>query len=65
MSKVSKEEIESIVVEVAEKVYKNSKIDVLQKKDIEPIITNLRAETEVIIVDAIKSLADAFYDKYN
>ncbi len=52
MSIITKEDIESIVVEIAEKVYNKSNID-LNNKELEPIISNMRYETEQIITQTI------------
>ena len=52
MSIITKEDIESIVVEIAEKVYNKSNID-LNNKELEPIISNMRYETEQIITQVI------------
>ncbi len=52
MNIITKEDIESIVVEIAEKVYNKSNID-LNNKELEPIISNMRYETEQIITQVI------------
>ncbi len=52
MSIITKEDIESIVVEIAEDVYSKSNID-LTNKEFEPIISNMRYETELIITQTI------------
>ncbi len=52
MSIIIKEDIEAIVVEIAEDVYSKNNIEI-DNKELEPIISNMRYETEQIITQVI------------
>lgn len=49
---INKEDIEAVVVEIADDVYSKSNID-LTNKEFEPIISNMRYETELIIIHTV------------
>ena len=56
-----KKELPYLIEEIAEEVYQNSKIDVFERRDVEHIVTYMRAETEIILTRAMISLVDIVY----
>lgn len=55
---ITKEDIESIVTEVTENVYENSTLNLDEYKGLEPVISNLRYENEVIITETAQTIIE-------
>lgn len=62
---LSKDEIRYVVTEIADKVYNDSNIDLNVYKDIEPLISNIRHEFELIISESIDLLIELFESEDN
>ncbi len=58
-----KRDMPYLVEEIAEEVYKNSKLDMLKKSDVKYIVTYMRIETEIIVKKAMFSLVDIIYEE--
>ena len=58
-------EIPYMVTEIAEKIYAGGEIDVFKREDVEPIISNMRFETEMIISETLTVLFEAICEKYD
>ncbi len=56
-----KKELPYLIEEIAEEVYQNGKIDVFERRDVEHIVTYMRAETEILLIRAMISLVDIVY----
>ncbi len=52
----SMDNIKAIVTEISDGIYENSYIDLEKYKELEPIISGLRYETELIITEVINTL---------
>lgn len=65
MMMLSKDEVKYIVTEIADKVYSNSNIDLNIYKEIEPLISNIRHEFELIISESIDMLIELFENEDN
>ena len=57
-----KRDMPYLVEEIAEEVYKNGKLDMLEKSDVKYIVTYMRIETEIIVKKAMLSLVDIIYE---
>lgn len=55
---LTKDELTSIITEISENIYEKSNIDLEKNKKLEPIISNMRYETELIIAEAVKLVID-------
>lgn len=58
-------EINNLVVEIADDVYKKSSINGCLNKNTEPIITALKFEIETIITNVLETLANVTYTEYD